>query len=94
MSNRNLIALLCHGGTYSLRTLIFCLIALLCHEGVLKDYFMELLMKDQENTRGIFCNRHAAAKVALSYGGMDDAYNTFKMMSSYIPLEESYLQHF
>ncbi|KAM1166293.1 hypothetical protein TB1_024905 [Malus domestica] len=65
MSNRNLIALLCHGG-------------------VLKDYFMELLMNDQENTRGVFCNRRAAAKVLFT---------TFKMMSSYIPLEESYLQH-
>ncbi|RXH93534.1 hypothetical protein DVH24_014110 [Malus domestica] len=65
MSNRNLIALLCHGR-------------------VLKDYFMELLMKDQENTRGVFCNRRASAKVPFT---------SFKMMSSYIPLEKSYLQH-
>ncbi|KAM2419892.1 hypothetical protein EV1_026137 [Malus domestica] len=69
------------------------LIALLCHGGVPKDYFMELLMKDLENTHGVFCNRRAAAKLAFSYGGMDDDYNTFKMISSDIPLEESYLQH-
>ncbi|KAB2618468.1 RNA-dependent RNA polymerase 5 [Pyrus ussuriensis x Pyrus communis] len=69
------------------------LIALLCHGGVPKEYFMELLMKDLENTRGVFCNKHAAAKVALNYGGMDDDYLSFKMISSGIPLEESYLQH-
>ncbi|TQD84271.1 hypothetical protein C1H46_030202 [Malus baccata] len=31
--------------------------------------------------------------IALSYGGMDDDYNTFKLMSSHIRVEESYLQH-
>ncbi|RXH78663.1 hypothetical protein DVH24_002181 [Malus domestica] len=59
MSNRNSIALLCHGG-------------------VRKYYFMELLMKNQENTRGVFFNRRASTKVPFT---------TFKMMSSYIPLE-------
>ncbi|KAM1429335.1 hypothetical protein ACFX2I_045540 [Malus domestica] len=43
------------------------LIALLCHGGVPKDYFMELLMKDLENTRGVFCNRHAATKDNLIF---------------------------
>ncbi|KAM2643894.1 hypothetical protein EV1_017650 [Malus domestica] len=69
------------------------LIALLCHGGVPKEYFMELLMKDLENTRGVFCNKRAVANVALNYGGMDDDYISFKMISSGIPLEESYLQH-
>ncbi|RXH69772.1 hypothetical protein DVH24_007028 [Malus domestica] len=60
------------------------LTALLCHGRVLKDYFMELPMKNQENTRDVFFNRHATSKVPFT---------TFKMMYSYIPLEESYLQH-
>lgn len=38
------------------------LIALLCHGGVPKEYFMELLMKDLEDTHSVFCKRRAAFK--------------------------------
>ena len=33
----------------------------------LKDLLMESLMKDQENTCGVFCNRSAAAKGKLIF---------------------------
>ncbi|VVA10487.1 PREDICTED: probable RNA-dependent [Prunus dulcis] len=69
------------------------LIALLCHGGVPKEYFRELLMKDLEDTRGVFCSRRAAFKVAYNHGEIDDDYNSVKMILSDIPLEESYLQY-
>ncbi|ONH97965.1 hypothetical protein PRUPE_7G221200 [Prunus persica] len=69
------------------------LIALLCHGGVPKEYFRELLMKDLEDTRGVFCSRRAAFKVAYNHGEIDDDYNSVKMILSGIPLEESYLQY-
>ncbi|KAK9947829.1 hypothetical protein M0R45_003431 [Rubus argutus] len=69
------------------------LIALLYHGGVPKEYFMELLMKALEDTRGVFFNTRAAFRVALIYGEIDDNSNVAKMISCGIPLEESYVQH-
>ncbi|KAM1443319.1 hypothetical protein ACFX2I_039609 [Malus domestica] len=83
MSNRNLIVFLYHGV-------------------VPKEYFMELLMKDLENTQWCFLQQACSSQnflmgfvpscsvfpIALSYGGMDDDYNTFKLMSSHIRVEE------
>ncbi|CAL2274879.1 unnamed protein product [Prunus armeniaca] len=78
-----------HRNTYFSRHLI----ALLCHGGVPKEYFMGLLMKDLEDTHGVFCSRRAAFKVAYNHGEMDDDYSSVKMILSGIPLEESYLQY-
>ncbi|GLT98519.1 hypothetical protein SLE2022_160210 [Rubroshorea leprosula] len=68
------------------------LIALLSCGGVPKDFFMDALKNALEDAQSAFTNKRAAFRVSLNRGSMDGL-NAARMISSGIPLDESFLQN-
>ncbi|XP_020536474.1 probable RNA-dependent RNA polymerase 5 isoform X3 [Jatropha curcas] len=68
------------------------LIPLLRAGGVPEEFFMDLLKNALEDTQGALTKKHAALRVTIVNGEMDD-YTLAKMLLSGIPLEEPFVQH-
>ncbi|KAL8138279.1 hypothetical protein V2J09_004280 [Rumex salicifolius] len=68
------------------------LIALLNYGGIPRDFFISILVNEICDAHNIFLDKHAALKVAVNYGEIDDNYTVARMIFSGIPLDESYIQ--
>ncbi|XP_057969037.1 probable RNA-dependent RNA polymerase 5 isoform X2 [Malania oleifera] len=68
------------------------LIVLLSYGGVPKRYFLTILMNALEEAQSIYSSKHAALRVSLDYGEMDD-FIVARMILSGIPLNEPFMQY-
>ncbi|KAI8021428.1 putative RNA-dependent RNA polymerase 5 [Camellia lanceoleosa] len=69
------------------------LIALLSYGGVPKEYFLDILTNALEDAQCVYSNKHAALKVAINHGEMDDDFTVAQMILSGSPLDEPYIQY-
>ncbi|XP_071911032.1 probable RNA-dependent RNA polymerase 5 isoform X1 [Coffea arabica] len=68
------------------------LIALLSYGGVPRNFFLDMLRNVLEETQALFTNLHAALKVSIRNGDMDDGWTTARMILAGVPLSEPHLQ--